>query len=247
MKVFIFIIGLVIGSFLNVCIYRIPTGKSIVNPPSSCGNCGTRLSFIDMIPVLNYVLNLGKCRYCGAKYSLQYPAVELLNGILYLTLMIKYGISYLTIFYSVIASLLIVISFIDYKYKIIPDRLIIFGFICTVVFNIINNINTYDKLLGMLIGFGLFMLIAVLTNSMGGGDIKLMALLGFAFGVEGILFTSVISFIYGAIISVVLLVLKIKSRKDEIPFGPFISLAALTYILWGKAIINFYFHLLNIV
>ncbi len=246
MNLYIFIIGLVIGSFLNVCIYRIPEGKSIINPPSSCGNCRTRLRYIDMIPVLNYVINFGRCRYCGAKYSLQYPAVELLNGFLYLSIAIKYGINYLTVLYSLITSLLIVISFIDYKYKIIPDRLIIFGFICTVLFNIIININIYDKLLGMFIGFGIFMLIAVLTNAMGGGDIKLMALLGLLFGVEGVLFTTVIAFIYGAVISIILLILKIKNRKDEISFGPFISLSALTYILLGKTIISFYCNLLNI-
>lgn len=241
--IFIFLFGIIIGSFLNVCIYRIPAGKSIVNPPSSCGSCGVKLNYIDMIPVINYIINKGKCRYCGEKYSLQYPAIELLNGILYLTLYTKYGINVYFIVYSLLSSILIIISFIDYRYKIIPDRVIIAGFICSIILNIVHYNIILDKFLGMLIGFGIFMLIAVVTNAMGGGDIKLMALLGFIFGINGVLFITAACFILGAIISILLLILKIKGRKDEIPFGPFISIAALLYMLYGDLILGYYYSL----
>lgn len=241
---YILLIGLIIGSFLNVCIFRIPVNQSIVYPPSTCGSCGTRLKMIDMFPVINYIISGGRCKYCKAKYSFQYPLVELFNGILYLLIFYKYKISMEAIHLCILISLLLVISFIDYKYKIIPDRLIIFGFIISIIFAFISKGNISNRLIGMLIGFGIFMLIAIVTNAMGGGDIKLMALLGFIFGIKGILFITIFSFILGAVLSVGLLVSKIKSRKDEIPFGPFISLAALLYIFFGEIMIQCYIDLL---
>ena len=241
----IFIYGLFIGSFLNVCIYRIPEGKSVVSPPSSCGNCGHRLSFLDMIPVLNYFIYKGKCRYCGASFSIQYPLIELLNGILYLLIFINYGLSLYFVLYAGIASLLIVISIIDLNTKTIPDGLNLFGGIFTVLLGIYLFRGDYlYHFYGFLFGFLLFLLIAVVTNAMGGGDIKLMGVLGILFGLEGIIFTTVISFIYGAIISSGLIISGKASRKDFIPFGPFISLAALTYILVGDIILELYFNII---
>ena len=241
----VFMYGLFIGSFLNVCIYRIPEGKSVVSPPSSCGNCGHRLNFLDMIPVVNYFLYKGKCRYCGASFSIQYPLIELLNGILYLLIFINYVLSLHFILYAVFASLLIVISIIDLKTKTIPDGLNLFGGIFTVLLGIYLFRGSYlYHLYGFLFGFLLFLIIAVITNAMGGGDIKLMGVLGLLFGLEGIIFTTVLSFIYGAVISVILIVSGKASRKDFIPFGPFISLAALTYILIGNVILDLYFNIL---
>ncbi|SHI69222.1 leader peptidase (prepilin peptidase) / N-methyltransferase [Dethiosulfatibacter aminovorans DSM 17477] len=245
MVAIIFIYGLFIGSFLNVCIYRIPEGKSVVSPPSSCGNCGHRLSFLDMIPVLNYFIYKGKCRYCGASFSIQYPLIELLNGILYLLIFMKYGLSLQFVLYDGIASLLIVISIIDLNTKTIPDGINLFGGIFTVLLGIYLFRGDYlYHFYGFLFGFLLFLLIAVVTNAMGGGDIKLMGVLGILFGLEGIIFTTVISFIYGAVISSGLIISGKASRKDFIPFGPFISLAALTYILVGDIILELYFNII---
>lgn len=241
----VFIYGLFIGSFLNVCIYRIPEGKSVVSPPSSCGNCGHRLNFLDMIPVLNYFLYKGKCRYCGASFSIQYPLIELLNGILYLLIFMNYGLSLYFVLYAGIASLLIVISIIDLNTKTIPDGLNLFGGIFAVLLGIYLFRGDYlYHLYGFLFGFLLFLLIAVITNAMGGGDIKLMGVLGILFGLEGIIFTTVLSFIYGAVISVGLITSGKAGRKDFIPFGPFISLAALTYILVGEIILEFYYNII---
>ena len=240
MTLIFLIYGLFIGSFLNVCVYRIPSGISIIKPPSSCGSCGHRLSlFKDMLPVINYIANKGRCRYCGAPYSAQYPLVELLNGILYVLLYLKYGLTINTVLYCLTASLLIVISLIDLKHKIIPDGLIITGLVLGIIF-IITDGMFLNRLAGAAIGLALFLGIAVITNAMGGGDIKLMAVLGLMFGVGGILFITLFSFVTGAIISLILLTLKIKGRKDEIPFGPFISLSALMYIFYGSEIINWY-------
>lgn len=240
MIILFFIIGLIIGSFTNVCIYRIPLRKSIITPPSSCGSCGHRLNYIDMFPVVNYMINKGKCRYCGSKYSFQYPLIELFNGILYGAIAIKYSFSITTILYCVIVSILITISIIDLKHKIVPDSLNIALASIGVLFIIYDSSVIADKLLGAFTVFVLFFAIALATNAMGGGDIKLITALGLIFGFKGVLFIVFFSFVIGATISVALLLTKIKSRKDEIPFGPFISAAALLYIFYGIEIIELY-------
>jgi len=246
MATIFFIYGLFIGSFLNVCIFRIPAGISLIKPPSSCGSCGHRLNYIDMLPVVNYIINKGKCRYCKSSYSMQYPLIELLNGILYLFISLKFGFSINSIIYCIIVSLLIVVSMIDLKHKIIPDGLIITGIIIGIILLLQDKTVLFNRLIGLGIGLGLFLTIAVLTNAMGGGDIKLMAVLGLIFGIKGILFIALFSFVIGAIISVALLTLKIKSRKDEIPFGPFISLSALIYIFYGTEIVALYFRAMGL-
>lgn len=238
--ILIFLIyGLFIGSFLNVCILRIPSGISIVKPPSSCGSCGHRLKYRDMLPVVNYIIYRGRCRYCGSPYSIQYPLIELLNGLLYVFVYLKIGLTLNSVLYCFIISLLIIISIIDLKHKIIPDRLNIAGVILGTIYIIVNKTFFYS-LIGASLGLGLFLAIALLTNAMGGGDIKLMAALGLMFGIKGILFISLFSFVIGAFISVLLIQLKLKGRKDEIPFGPFIALSALIYMFFGLEIINWY-------
>lgn len=239
-----FIYGLFIGSFVNVCIYRIPAGKSIVWPPSSCGSCGHRLNYIDMLPVINYIINRGRCRYCGEPYSPQYPLIELANGVLYALVYLKFGFAAASVVYCAIISILIAVSLIDFKHRIIPDSLNIAGAITGIIYIIITKASLPDKIAGALIGLGLFLAIALVTNAMGGGDIKLMAVMGLMFGIEGVLFITLCSFILGAVISLILLSLKIKGRKDQIPFGPFISLSVLIYIFFGFEIINWYFNIL---
>ncbi|QXM05995.1 prepilin peptidase [Crassaminicella indica] len=240
----IFIIGLLIGSFLNVCIYRIPIEKSIVNPPSHCPKCNTTLKPLDLIPVFSFLFNKGKCRYCGENISLQYPIIELFNGLIYLLLYLKYDLTILFVKYTILASLLIVISVIDYKLQIIPDECNLFGFIISGAFIIFNDFSTIaliNAILGLLVGGGIFLIIAIATNgAMGGGDIKLMGVLGFALGWKYILLITFLSFIIGAILSIFLLLLKLKHRKDTIPFGPFIAIAAFITILYGNDIINWY-------
>ncbi len=239
MTLIFLIYGLFIGSFLNVCIFRIPSGISIVKPPSSCGSCGHRLNYMDMLPVINYITNKGKCRYCGSHYSIQYPLIELLNGLMYALVYLKFGLTLNSILYCLIISLLITVSIVDLKHKIIPDSLNIAGGIVGIIYIIINK-TFFNSIAGALTGLVLFLAIALLTNAMGGGDIKLMAALGLIFGIKGVLFISLFSFVIGAVISVILILLKIKGRKDEIPFGPFISLSALIYIFFGAEIINWY-------
>ncbi len=247
MALMVFVLGLLIGSFLNVCIYRIPAGKSIVYPPSSCGSCHRQLKGLDLIPVLTYFFYKGKCRYCGKAYSIQYPMVELMNGLLYVWLFYRFGLSLIFVFYSIVASLLLVISFIDIETKTIPDGLNIFAYIIAIGFGVFAHKDVYLSMLyGFLFGFLFFFIIAVVTNAMGGGDIKLMGALGIAFGLSGVIFVTILSFIYGSIISIGLLVSKKAGRKTEIPFGPFISFAALTFMLYGQEILDLYFAYIGI-
>lgn len=243
MSFVILIAGLIIGSFLNVCIYRIPKGESIIYPPSHCLNCNTRLKVVDLIPVFSYFLNKGKCRYCGESISLQYPFIELLNGLIYLMLYYKFGLCFNLIKYLFLSSLLIVIAFIDYKHQIIPDSILLFGFFTTLIFKLLyySRIELLNSTLGLLIGGLIFLIIAIVSHGgMGGGDIKLIALLGFFFDWKHLLLLMFLSFIIGAFFSIILLLLKIKDRKDFIPFGPFISIAAIITIFFGDILISCY-------
>ncbi|SHJ82680.1 prepilin peptidase [Tepidibacter formicigenes] len=238
----IFTLGLLTGSFLNVCIYRIPREESIAYPPSHCPKCNNNLKPIDLIPVLSFLWTRGKCRYCSSKISIKYPLVEILNAVIYLTLYLKFSLSILFIKYSILLSILIVVSFIDLKHQIIPDKIIIFGLIYSFILNILYNfkVNMLNGTIGLVIGGGIFLIIALVTNAMGGGDIKLMGMLGFILGYKSIILTTLLSFIIGAVVSLILIALKIKSRKDFIPFGPFIAMASLITIYYGSEIINWY-------
>lgn len=246
-NIFIFLLGLAIGSFLNVCIYRIPNKISISYPPSHCTACEHKLNALDLIPILGFLINRGRCRYCKEKISIQYPAIELITAAIFLLLFVKFGLSIYFLKYAVIASLLIVITFIDLKTQEIPDELIIFGLITGLLFNLYDiKANLLQGILGFLLGGGSFLIIAMITRgAMGGGDIKLMAVLGLYFGWKMVILIALLSFILGAIISLVLIIAKIKGRKDYIPFGPFIATSALITVFYGSQILQLY--LLSIV
>ncbi len=136
MTILIFIYGLLIGSFLNVCIYRIPREESIIFPSSHCPNCGTSLKWYDLVPVLSYIFQKGKCRYCGGEISQQYPIVELLNAIMYLFIYLQFGFTLEFLFYAIIFSILIIITVIDLQHMIIPDSLVIAIFIFTIIYKL---------------------------------------------------------------------------------------------------------------
>ncbi|SHH46325.1 prepilin peptidase [Tepidibacter thalassicus] len=242
MRFIIFTLGLLIGSFLNVCIYRIPIGKSIAYPPSHCPKCRANLKPIDLIPLISFLWTRGRCRYCSNKISMKYPLVEILNAVIYLTLYLKFSLSILFVKYSILSSILIVVSFIDIEREIIPDEIVIFGLIYSFVLHTLYNFkgNLLNGTIGLVIGGGIFLIIALATNAMGGGDIKLMGMLGFILGYKNIILVTFLSFIIGAVVSLVLIALKIKGRKDFIPFGPFIAMATLVTVYYGSEIISWY-------
>ena len=248
MYIVVGILGLMIGSFLNVCIYRIPRKESIAFPPSHCFSCNNNLKAIDLFPVLSYMFLRGKCRHCKAPISIQYPIVEALNSLIYLLLFSYMGATIHFLFYAVLASTLIVVSLIDYYHQIIPNKLVLICLGLGIIYKIVIISGGTGKLgmikntlLGFLIGGGVYLLIYVLSGgNMGGGDIKLMAALGLWLGWKYTLLAILLTFILGAIISVFLLATKIKTRKDAIPFGPFIVLGTLITIRYGGDIIHAY-------
>ncbi|WZL71464.1 prepilin peptidase [Clostridiaceae bacterium 35-E11] len=243
MSVFVVTLGLMIGSFLNVCIYRIPRKISILYPGSHCPRCKTRLKPRDLIPMLSYILTKAKCRYCGEGISPRYPLVELMNGLIYLLLYHYFGFTLTFLQYAVLSSLLLVIAWIDYDLQIIPDELMLFGLLVGTMLYVFRHDGMLwrNGLIGLLIGGGIFLLIAVVSKgAMGGGDIKLMGVLGYWLGGQYILLITLLSFVIGAVFSILLLLLKIKGRKDMIPFGPFIAMAAFITIIYGESIIYWY-------
>lgn len=248
--ILVFIYGLLAGSFLNVCIYRIPKEMSIVFPGSHCTNCGTKLKAYELVPLFSYLFLGGKCRTCGAKISARYPMVELMTALL-VTLQFHYlGLNLTFLFFALMTLILIVMTMIDYDLQIIPDGLTLILGILGLVYlaAVIVPTEGFSALvprgIGFFLGGGLFLLIAVVSNGgMGGGDIKLMAVLGLWFGWKHLLLLMMLSFISGALISVALLAFKIKGRKEAIPFGPFIALAAYLTSLFGNELILWYLNL----
>ncbi|OLS03922.1 prepilin peptidase [Tissierella creatinophila] len=249
MTTLILLYGLIIGSFLNVCIYRIAKGESISFPPSHCGSCNEKINWYDNIPVFSYLILRGRCRNCDSKISIQYPLIEALNAIIYIILFKSFGLSIDSLAYAFILSTLIVVFFIDLNHMIIPDKLVLTIFIFEILHKIVLyflNRETYLKtsILGAVLAGGIFLLIVIISRGgMGDGDITLISSLGFILGVKLILLNIFLSFLIGAIVSLVLLALKIKTRKDPIPFGPFIIIAFFIVLLFGNRIIDLYMHL----
>ncbi len=249
MIVLIFVFGAILGSFLNVCIYRIPREESIVYPSSHCPNCGNSLKWYELVPIFSFLIQKGKCRNCNSSISIQYPIIEALNGFIYCIVFYYYGFSIDFIFYSMIISILIVVSLIDYYHQIIPDLLVIIILISTIVhktalyliyevpFELLNSV------FGLLFGGVLFLIIALVSKGgMGGGDIKLISVLGFIFGFKRTILNILLSFIIGAFCSIFLLLFKVKGRKDAIPFGPFINIAFVITLFLGDTIISWYIY-----
>ncbi len=251
MKVFSVAFGLALGSFANVCIYRIPLKKSLVYPPSSCPNCGQKIKFYDNIPVLSYLILRGKCRNCGTHISIRYPLVELILGILSLALFIRYGISYQYILFLIFLGSLVVCTFIDIDHQIIPDLIslpgILIGFAISIIF---NHITWLDSMIGILGGGGILYLIAVIferltgKEGMGGGDIKLLAMIGAWLGWQSLPLIILISSLTGTIIGGGALLISRRGYGARIPFGPFLSLGTVIYFFFGEAIIRWYSGLL---
>jgi leader peptidase (prepilin peptidase)/N-methyltransferase len=247
-EILIFIFGVCIGSFMNVCIYRLPASKSIINPARSiCPTCGNTIRFYDNIPVLSYLWLKGKCRHCNSPIAVRYLLVELTGGFFALCIYFKFGITIEAFLYYALISSLLVITFIDIDNQIIPDVITLPGipifFFASFAFAAI----TYkDSLLGILAGGGSLLLIAVTYNlltkkeGMGGGDIKLLAMIGAALGWKGVLFTIFIGSAIGTLMGIILMLRTRRGLKLAIPFGPFLSMGAIIYIFFGSSIINWY-------
>lgn len=243
--VFVVLFGLCIGSFLNVCIYRIAREESIAFPPSHCTNCGYELKVMDLIPVLSYIFLAGKCRSCKEKISIKYPLVEILNALIYALIYLNYGLSLELFKFSVFASLMIVIGFIDFETKYVFNSTVVFGVVSGVIFLlaewIINKRVPWTGFAGAAIGFGIIWAIVVLTKGMGEGDIDIALICGLFLGIKGVIVTLFLAIILGGLVATIILILKLKDRKAEMAFGPYLAIGGIIACLYGRYLIDFYF------
>ncbi len=247
---YVLLMGMCVGSFLNVCIYRIPNGSSIVRPPSSCPVCKNPIKWYDNLPVISYLLLRGKCRGCNTPISIRYPIVEVLTGLFALITWMVHGPSPAAEIYFLFITALLVITFIDIDHRIIPDVIslpgIPIGFAASFL---LPPIDWVGSLLGIALGGGSLLLIALGyqvirgKEGMGGGDIKLLAMIGAFLGWKGVLFTIMASSFTGTAVGIIMMVRKGRGMQMSLPFGPFLAIGAIMYIFVGPQIIDWYFNL----
>lgn len=240
---YVFIIGMLLGSFFNVCIYRIPRGESVAFPPSHCTSCGEKLKFFDLFPVLSYVFLKGKCRYCGEKISPRYAIVELFTGLMFLAVFLKFGLTMEALKYVVLVSFFIIIGMIDYDttdvYSVTTYSVIVLGLVFVAV-NYFMGFPIKTYIFGGLLGGGLIALIIILTKGMGWGDFEICLAAGLFLGLYNSIVMLMASFIVGGTIGAILLIAKIKKRGDYIPFGPSIVIGTFIAMFFGDNIIGWY-------
>ncbi|MDD5435677.1 MAG: prepilin peptidase [Nitrospira sp.] len=244
------ILGLAVGSFLNVCIDRLPAGKSLVYPPSACDTCGHRLTWLDLFPVFSYLFLKGKCHYCHNHIPQRVFWVELGTALLFASLYWLFGLTMempVAIFYSCI---LIVLAVIDLNHKLILNKIVYPAAVIAIIINIFlpefGVKNFLYGLLGGAIGFTILFIPALIySKGMGWGDVKMAGLIGLMTGFPRSIAAIFSGIILGGLVSILLLALKKKRLKEGIPFGPFLALGALVSLLWGNQIVTWYLGLLS--
>ena len=244
--IIIFIFGITIGSFLNVCIYRIPLGESIVTAPSHCMTCGRKLKWYDMVPVFSWLVLGGKCRNCKSKISVQYPIIEGVNGILYVMICAVNGLEWSSVIYCFMASALLVLSIIDWRTYEIPFGINVFLFALGVAMTILDRGNLAEHLIGTICVSGLLGILYLLTGgrAIGGGDIKLMFACGLILGWKLILLAFFLGCIIGSVVHIIRM--SVKKAGRMLAMGPYLSAGILLAALWGNAWINWYLSLLRL-
>lgn len=241
MEFIVFLYGIVFGSFLNVCIYRIPNNESIVNPPSHCGSCGNKLVWKDLIPLLSYIFLKGKCRYCGEKISFRYPGVELLTGLLLVGIYFRYGLTFDFFKYCVLTLFLIVIALIDYDTTDVYSSVIYTGIFIGVMFLIFEKFmysgSIGDYVMGAAVGIVIIGGIYLITGGFGAGDIEIAVLCGVFLGWKMEIYFILGSFIIGGVIATIIILMKKKSKKDYMPLGPSLAMGAYVVLIMGENLI----------
>ena len=236
----IFMFGLAIGSFANVCIYRLPKKESVVFPVSHCTACSTPVRPFDNIPVISYLILGGKCKDCKESISVIYPIIEVITALLLLAGFFKFGLTFDFLIYTVVAPTLVIITAIDIEHQIIPDVITLPGIVLGLAAGS-YTIGYIDSFSGFLLGGGLFYLLAVLSNGgMGGGDIKYIAAAGALVGWQKVLLIIFIGAFLGSFMGLLQIVVQKKSRKSLIPFGPFLAAATLITLFYGNLLIKLY-------
>ena len=241
------ILGALIGSFLNVCILRLPREESIVWPGSHCPYCKKPIKAYDNIPIISYFLLRGRCRECQAPISTQYPLVEGVTGLGSLFLFAKYGLSISYLVYFAFIASLIVVTVIDLYHQIIPDVISLPGIgVGLLASLVIPQITFVNSLIGILLGGGSLFLVATVyqwlfkREGMGGGDVKLLAMIGAFLGWKSVILTILLGSLIGSITGIIIMILKGKDFKYPIPFGPFLSLGAVVSLFYQNEIVSWY-------
>jgi len=239
------LLGLMVGSFANVCVHRIPRGESVVHPRSRCPGCGAMIAWYDNIPVLSWLLLRGRCRKCGAHISLRYPVLELLMGASWAALAWNYGPSVLFAEALVLVTLLWILTLIDLETYLLPNVLTLPGIAIGLCFAWWHG-TLLDGVIGAVAGYGSFWLVAKLfflvtrREGMGYGDFKLLAMLGAFMGWQALPFIVLLSSLTGAVIGSIFLLLARRGIRSEIPFGPYLALAGVIWFFWGGDILGWY-------
>lgn len=238
--IIIFLFGITIGSFLNVCIYRIPKHEDIVKTRSHCMTCGYQLKWYDMFPVFSYLFLRGRCRKCSAKLSIQYPLIEMLNGIAYLLVVFVNGVNVESLLYCLLTSALLVLSVIDFRTYEIPFGINLF----ILALGLIRVVTDYHNFLTYLIGFlTVSVVLAVLYyaskgRAIGGGDVKLMAVCGLLLGWKLIVLAFLLGCVLGAVIHVIRM--KVSGEDHVLAMGPYLSMGVFIAALWGNQMLTWY-------
>jgi leader peptidase (prepilin peptidase)/N-methyltransferase len=243
--------GAIIGSFLNVCIHRLPLRESLLWPRSRCPQCAKTIAWYDNLPILSYLWLRGRCRACRRRISWRYPLVEALNAAGYGLIIWRFGFSASTLVYLLLWSSLIVVSFIDLDHMIIPDRITLPGIALGLVAGTLLLPRWWDSVVGLLVGGGILYFMAWISpylfgkEGMGGGDIKLLAMIGAFLGWKPAILTIFFGGLLGAVVGVTLMGVRVITREAYLPFGPFLSLGAVVVILYGQEILAWYGSLLG--
>lgn len=238
--IFVFLYGIVIGSFLNVCIYRIPKKESVVTVGSHCMSCNHKLAWYDLFPLFSFLFLKGRCRYCGTKLSAQYPLVEAVNGLLYVIVFAVHGLNLESVLYSLLVSALLVLSVIDYRTLEIPISVnaVILGI------GIVHLVVDFENWIHYIIGFfaaSLFLFLCLIVTrgkGIGGGDIKLMATAGLCLGWQNILLALAAGCIIGSVIQCI--IIAVTKNKTKFAMGPYLSVGIFVAMLWGDAFVEWY-------
>ena len=253
LTIFIFLLGISIGSFLNVCIYRMGRQESIIKPASYCPHCKKPIRWYDNIPLLSYVLLKGRCRDCAQKISFRYFLVELLTGLIFLGLYRRFGLSPMAFSYFILVSSLIVATFVDFEFRIIPDEIslggIVVGLILSFLIPSLHSVPTHllglrQSLIGVLVGGGVLWVLGCVGDfifkkeSMGGGDVKLLAMIGAFLGWKIALLSLPLASLVGSVVGVSI---KLRTKESVIAFGPYLSLGALLGLFWSNKILSILF------
>ncbi|HIA14863.1 MAG TPA: prepilin peptidase [Nitrospirales bacterium] len=242
-----FVFGAIVGSFLNVCIHRLPHDMSVVLPASHCPACETPLRAFDNIPFVSFLALRGRCRSCNVKISWRYPLVEGLNGLAYVLDVVRFGLEPATLVYALLLSTLIVVTFIDLDHQIIPNEITFPGMpLGLIAAATVLPISWLDSLIGLLCGGGVLFFVVWISpyifrrEGMGMGDVKLLAMLGAFLGWKATLLTLLLGSFSGAVVGGGLMATKLIKHSEPIPFGPFLALGAVLALFFGGSLIEWY-------